>query len=148
MSRRRRITCLAWAPPPPQGSRSQVLSSRVAQVLWSAPKMQALMIMGDKWQDLTPDPQGSLQKLGHLVAVTHTRRTWGFRMCTHCPTRHRFFKHQRTGDTPDRGLSFSLLCPGSHTSFGSFPVISFCFLEPWPPPVYLLTCLTFSKVLL
>lgn len=36
-------------------------------------------------------------------------------------------------------------CP--HTSFESFPVITFCFLELWPPPAHLLTCLMFSKLL-
>ena len=92
----------------------------------------------------TPDPPGSFPKVWTSGGHHTYQENLGFRMSLPTvPTRGSLFEAPQTGATQARGHFFLIyaLAPTE-----SFPVISFCFLEPWPPPVYLCTCLMFSKV--
>lgn len=108
VSRRRRIH-RASGGPPLQGSRSQVLSSGVPQVLWlpTSAGPRVVVVIGSPTHQIPKNPS---KKLGHLLAITHTRRTWGSEChCPLSPQGHPFFKHQKLG-TPQLGtFSFSSL---------------------------------------
>ena len=79
VSRRPRIRCASRGPPP-QGSRSQVLSSGFPQVLWvpQSPGLRVVLVIGRISH--TPGPQGSLQKAWTSGGHHTHQENLGFRM--------------------------------------------------------------------